>query len=64
MLLAALLSGLNVLVSIGALSFILSDSVLATGLFREPIIFSNYVVMISYYLAQYFIFIGLLKTKN
>lgn len=60
---AALLSGSGLSVSIGALSFILSDSVLATSLFREPIVLSNYIVMISYYLAQYFIVRGLLKNR-
>jgi uncharacterized membrane protein YhhN len=61
---SAIASGLNGWVILGALSFIASDSLLAIGLFRQPIIYSSYLVMITYYFAQYGLLTGLLKTTG
>lgn len=58
---AALFSNLNYWVITGALSFIVSDSLLAISLFREPVPYSSFLVMITYYLAQYNLYRGLVK---
>jgi uncharacterized membrane protein YhhN len=58
---AALLSNLNRWAIIGAISFIASDSLLAISLFREPLPYSSFLVMITYYLAQYNLYRGLVK---
>ena len=52
------------LVFIGALSFIISDSLLAINKFLIPLPYSHFLVMGTYALAQYLIVTGLLKDKN
>jgi uncharacterized membrane protein YhhN len=49
------------LVFLGALFFMLSDSILALNKFYEPLPFSNISIMVTYALAQYFIILGVLK---
>lgn len=51
------------LVFLGALFFVVSDSILALNKFYQPIPFSDYSIMITYALAQYLIVIGILKLK-
>lgn len=54
-----------VTVCIGALFFIISDSLLATNLFVTKIPFAGELILSTYYLAQYLIGIGTLaKLKN
>lgn len=45
----------NWLASIGALSFVFSDTLLAWNMFIEPVSWASFGVMISYYLAQFLI---------
>lgn len=56
----AVRSRLNNWVVIGAISFVASDTILANGIFRDPIPASGYWVMLTYYFAQYAIVNGLL----
>ena len=52
-------------VCIGALFFIISDSLLATNLFVTKIPFAGELILSTYFLAQYLIGIGTLaKLKN
>ncbi len=51
------------LVFVGALCFMLSDSILALNKFYEPIPLSNLSIMVTYAMAQYLIVLGILKTK-
>lgn len=46
-------------VMLGALLFILSDSLLALNKFREPFSYSSFMIMLSYILAQFFIVLGM-----
>lgn len=50
------------LVLIGAICFMLSDSILALNKFYQPIPWSNISIMITYALAQYLIVLGILKS--
>ncbi|WP_040279809.1 lysoplasmalogenase [Psychroserpens damuponensis] len=50
-----------ILVFLGALFFMISDSILALNKFYEPLAYSNINIMLTYALAQYLIIIGLLK---
>lgn len=52
------------LVFLGALCFMVSDSILALNKFYEPIPWSNISIMTTYALAQYLIVLGILKIKN
>ena len=52
------------LVLIGAICFMLSDSILALNKFYQPIPWSNVSIMITYALAQYLIVIGILKSTK
>jgi len=45
----------------GAISFIVSDSVLAINKFMMPVVAVDYVVMITYYLALFLIVFGFLR---
>ena len=45
----------------GAISFIVSDSVLAINKFMIPVVAADYVVMITYYLALFLIVYGFLR---
>jgi uncharacterized membrane protein YhhN len=51
------------LVLSGAVFFIISDSLLALNKFYLPIPAAGIYIMLSYALAQYFIVLGILKTK-
>ena len=50
-----------ILVFIGALFFMLSDSILATNKFYQPLPYSGITIMITYAIAQYLIVLGILK---
>ncbi|WP_178988353.1 lysoplasmalogenase [Winogradskyella schleiferi] len=52
------------LVFLGALLFMISDSILALNKFYQPIIYSNISIMVTYALAQYLIVIGILKLQD
>lgn len=52
------------LVFLGALFFMISDSLLAINKFYRPIPLSNISIMVTYALAQYLIVIGILKLKK
>lgn len=52
-----------VLVFLGALLFVISDSILALNKFYMPLKFSSISIMLTYALAQYFIVFGLLKQR-
>ncbi|REG84632.1 lysoplasmalogenase [Winogradskyella sediminis] len=52
------------LVFLGALFFLVSDSILALNKFYKPLAYSNYTIMFTYALAQYLIVIGLLKLNE
>ena len=52
------------LVFIGAIFFMISDSILALNKFYQPIPFSNISIMLTYALAQYLIVLGILKLKR
>ncbi len=51
----------NQLVFLGALFFIISDSILAVNKFYAPIPKSSFFIMLTYLLAQYLIVVGVLK---
>jgi len=52
------------LIFLGALFFMISDSILALNKFYEPIPYSNISIMVTYAIAQYLIVIGILKLKD
>ena len=52
------------LVFLGAILFMLSDSILALNKFYKPLAYSNISIMMTYALAQYFIIIGVLKLSK
>jgi uncharacterized membrane protein YhhN len=52
------------LVFIGALFFMLSDSLLAINKFHSPIAFAGFSIMFTYALAQLLIVVGLLKQQH
>ena len=58
---ASLKSSKNDFTLYGAISFIVSDSVLAINKFMMPVVAVDYVVMITYYLALFLIVYGFLK---
>ena len=49
---------------IGALLFLVSDTLLSINLFMQPLIILNLLVMITYILAQWFLVKGILLSKN
>lgn len=49
-------------VFLGAVLFMISDSILALNKFYQPLPYSNISIMLTYALAQYCIIIGLLKS--
>ncbi|KAF2517934.1 lysoplasmalogenase [Flavobacterium foetidum] len=51
-------------VFLGALSFVISDSILAVNKFYHPIERSSFFIMLSYLMAQYLIVIGILKLNS
>ena len=56
MMLAALLQRSSVF-AIGAVLFVFSDFILAWNMFVEPVPYSGYLILISYYAAQWLLFI-------
>ncbi len=48
---------------IGAMLFLISDSMIAAGKFKTPVPFSSYLVWVTYYLGQYGIALGFLQEK-
>lgn len=60
---AALRESSNRFVIYGALLFLLSDSVLAINMFITPLAGQDYIVMVIYFAAQFFILFGFLKDK-
>jgi uncharacterized membrane protein YhhN len=48
----------------GALFFMFSDSLIAYTKFHAPVEYSRYVIIITYWLAQYLIFYSALKEKD
>lgn len=59
---AALRASKNRLVLYGALFFIGSDSILAIDKFLVPVLAPDYFIMTTYYLAQFFIVYGFVKS--
>nr|WP_321236830.1 lysoplasmalogenase [uncultured Psychroserpens sp.] len=51
-------------VFLGAILFMMSDSLLALNKFYRPIAYSNVSIILTYALAQYFIIIGLLRLSQ
>ncbi|SIS68746.1 Uncharacterized membrane protein YhhN [Kaistella chaponensis] len=49
---------------IGALLFLISDTLLSVNLFVKPLMILNLLVMITYVLAQWFLVRGMLLSKN
>lgn len=53
-----------ILVLIGAILFLLSDSILALNKFYKPILYPDISIMFTYAFAQYFIVLGILKQSH
>lgn len=51
------------LFAVGAMLFVFSDFILSWNMFIEPIPYGTYIVMITYYLAQWLLFIRSSKIK-
>lgn len=51
----------NLLLLVGAIAFVVSDSLLAFNKFYEPFSFAGFLIMITYLAAQYCIVRGILK---
>ena len=51
-------------VVIGAMLFIVSDSMIAVGKFKSPIEYSDYLIWTTYYVGQLFIALGFIREKN
>jgi uncharacterized membrane protein YhhN len=49
---------------LGAIIFVCSDSILAFNKFYKPILFSSFLIMATYLLAQYLIVVGILKLNR
>lgn len=54
----------NTFIFIGAIIFVLSDSILAMDKFYEPIYKNSFFIMLTYLMAQYLIVIGILKLNS
>lgn len=52
------------LVFLGAVLFLVSDSLLSLNMFYKTIPFANILIMLTYGLAQFFIVLGILKQSN
>jgi len=61
---SAALSNMHKITVIGALSFIASDAILAQSIFKEPLPFSSFLVMTTYYFAQYLILKGIVLKQQ
>lgn len=55
---------MNLLILIGALFFVISDSILAINKFYNPILNANFIIMFTYIVAQYCITAGILKLNQ
>ncbi|WP_395056406.1 lysoplasmalogenase [Flavobacterium sp.] len=55
---------MNVLILIGAIFFVTSDSFLAINKFYNPILSTNFIIMFTYIVAQYCITVGILKLNK
>jgi uncharacterized membrane protein YhhN len=51
----------NKYIFIGAITFVISDSILAMNKFYAPIERSSFLIMLTYLMAQYLIVVGILK---
>ena len=51
-------------VFLGAILFLISDSLLSINMFYKPILFANILIMVTYSFAQYFIVLGILKPST
>lgn len=51
-------------VFLGAILFLISDSLLSVNMFYKPILFANILIMVTYALAQFFIVLGILKQST
>ncbi len=58
---AALRAAKNKFTIYGALSFIVSDSIIAVNRFMVPVPAVDYIVMVTYYLALFLIVYGFMK---
>ncbi|KIC02025.1 hypothetical protein OA88_10790 [Flavobacterium sp. JRM] len=54
----------NTYILVGAIIFVLSDSILAMDKFYEPIYKNSFFIMLTYLMAQYLIVIGILKLNS
>jgi uncharacterized membrane protein YhhN len=62
---AAILAGFRApWIMIGAMLFIVSDSMIAIGKFKSPIEYSNYLIWATYYIGQLFIALGFIREKQ
>ena len=61
---AAFRASANKLVLYGALFFIASDSMIAINKFLTPVPASDYLIMITYYLAQFLIVYGYIRERQ
>jgi len=52
------------LVFLGAILFLVSDSLLSLNMFYKPIPYANILIMLTYGFAQFFIVLGILKQSN
>jgi uncharacterized membrane protein YhhN len=52
-----------ILVFIGAILFVISDSILALNKFYQPLPYRNFSIMFTYAFAQFFIVFGLIKQR-
>lgn len=55
---------MNILILIGALFFIVSDSFLSINKFYNPILSAQFIIMFTYLVAQYCITAGVLKMNK
>jgi uncharacterized membrane protein YhhN len=62
--LSAIWLGNTRLIICGAVLFIVSDAVLAQSVFRTPLPLSPFLVMLTYYAAQYCLAFGLMAAFN
>ena len=64
MAIAAVISKFSSLVGLGAMTFLVSDAVLATSIFKDPLPYSTFIVMFTYYGAQFLMVKGVLISTN
>jgi uncharacterized membrane protein YhhN len=54
----------NKYIFVGAIAFVISDSILAVNKFYTPIEKSSFLIMLTYLVAQYLIVVGILKLNS